>query len=208
VQPFGCGCDDSRCEYSRWRDGYEIGVLTACPCPPSNPMPDLTTYGKGPTPDCPCAPATQWVGLAEVDLNSDGTITTIDNCSCRRLVLSYGNFWWICSGSKSVTITGVTGASSTVNPGASVDLTVSGTGFLAGATPTFGSDIPVSNVTVSPDGKTLTLTATPSINAVAGARKLVVTNPDCTWAEFDPAITVGSAAGSTKTAKTKKPTPA
>jgi hypothetical protein len=31
VQPAGCGCDDSQCEYSRWCDGYEICVLTKCP---------------------------------------------------------------------------------------------------------------------------------------------------------------------------------
>ena len=31
VQPHGCGCDDLRCESSRWRDGYDIGVLTKCP---------------------------------------------------------------------------------------------------------------------------------------------------------------------------------
>ncbi|MGB9180943.1 MAG: hypothetical protein WCB68_17050 [Pyrinomonadaceae bacterium] len=31
VQPIGCGCDDTQCEYSRWRDGYEIGILSECP---------------------------------------------------------------------------------------------------------------------------------------------------------------------------------
>lgn len=31
VQPVGCGCDDNQCEYSRWRDGYEIGILSECP---------------------------------------------------------------------------------------------------------------------------------------------------------------------------------
>ena len=27
----GCGCNDSSCEYSRWHDGYQIGVLDSCP---------------------------------------------------------------------------------------------------------------------------------------------------------------------------------
>jgi hypothetical protein len=207
VQPYGCGCDDSRCEYSRWRDGYEIGVLTVCPCPPVNPRPDLKTYGQGPTPDCPCAPETQWVGLAEVDLNSDGTVTAINNCSCRRLVLSYGSFWWTCTGNGAVKINSVEPANASVPPGGQIDLTVTGTGFLDGAVPTLGSDIAVSNVQVSVPTK-LSFTATPNSTAVATSRKLVVTNPDCTWTEStNNAITVGSTATPTKTLRTKK-TPA
>ena len=31
VQPAGCGCDDTQCEYSRCRDGYEVCVVTDCP---------------------------------------------------------------------------------------------------------------------------------------------------------------------------------
>jgi hypothetical protein len=31
VHPIGCGCGGDDCEYSRWRDGYEIGLLPECP---------------------------------------------------------------------------------------------------------------------------------------------------------------------------------
>jgi hypothetical protein len=145
------------------------------------------------------------VGLAEVDLNSDGTVTAINNCSCRRLVLSFGSFWWMCSGSTQVRIKSVAPENSSVNPGAAVDLTVTGDGFLSGAMPALGSDITVSNVNVPPGGNTLTFTAKASNSAKPGPRKLVVTNPDCTWTEStDNAITVGSTATPTKTLRTKK----
>jgi hypothetical protein len=31
VHPVGCGCGGEDCEYSRWRDGYEVGLLPECP---------------------------------------------------------------------------------------------------------------------------------------------------------------------------------
>src|SRR5436305_6834600 len=31
VQPGGCGCGDTQCEYSRVCDGYEFGVIMTCP---------------------------------------------------------------------------------------------------------------------------------------------------------------------------------
>jgi hypothetical protein len=34
AQPMACDCDGTRCEYSRWRDGYEFGVLDTCPDTP------------------------------------------------------------------------------------------------------------------------------------------------------------------------------
>src|ERR1700730_2758545 len=102
VQPVGCGCDDSSCEYSRWHDGYEIGVLQHCPpchqIDHSHPAPTfnylITRKDIPECPDCSCGP---WVGLAAVTPNADGSIAKIDNCSCRRLVLSFSNFWRNCA---------------------------------------------------------------------------------------------------------------
>lgn len=96
VQPVGCGCDDSDCENSRLVDGYEIGVLTYCPDSHQSP-PDNEDLFSGPIPDCPPCPDEPWVVLAEVTLDPDGNVTKIDNCVCRRMVLSLGNFWWQCS---------------------------------------------------------------------------------------------------------------
>jgi len=95
VQPTGCGCDDTRCENSRWRDGYEIKILDYCPDTHTD-RPDFETLGHGPNPECPpCQPDDAWVVLAKVNVAEDGAVQ-IDNCQCRRLVLSLQNFWWEC----------------------------------------------------------------------------------------------------------------
>jgi len=36
------------------------------------------------------------VVLADVELDADGNVVKIDNCVCRRLVLSFADFWWHC----------------------------------------------------------------------------------------------------------------
>ncbi|MCM3870584.1 MAG: hypothetical protein ND895_07825 [Pyrinomonadaceae bacterium] len=95
VQPTGCGCDDTHCENSRWRDGYEIRILDYCPDTHTD-RPDLETLGHGPNPECPpCHPDDAWVVLARVTVAEDGAVQ-IDNCQCRRLVLSLQDFWWEC----------------------------------------------------------------------------------------------------------------
>jgi hypothetical protein len=127
VQPIGCGCDDMPCEYSRLRDGYEITSLLDCPPShrghPSIPYPwppvqeclenghngykrgamdeRVEKNGKqGDTPvclpDCPPCPSDPWVVLAEVCVDETGTIK-IDNCKCRRLVMSFGHTWGQCT---------------------------------------------------------------------------------------------------------------
>jgi hypothetical protein len=97
VQPVGCGCDDTQCENSRLRDSYEIGILAACPQSHQKP-PSLDDLFKGGIPGCPPCPAEPWVVLAKVDLDADGSIKGIDNCSCRRMAVGFGPFWWQCTG--------------------------------------------------------------------------------------------------------------
>jgi hypothetical protein len=48
--------------------------------------------------DCPALPPDPWVVLAVVNVDADGTIHSIDDCTCRRWVSSFGNFWWACHG--------------------------------------------------------------------------------------------------------------
>ncbi|MEZ5351532.1 MAG: hypothetical protein R2762_02765 [Bryobacteraceae bacterium] len=96
VQPAGCGCDDSQCEYSRWRDGYEICVLDECPDAGAEP-PDLDQISKQEgIPDCPPCPSVPWVVLAEVTTDGQGRVTKIDNCKCRRMVRTLAPYWWRC----------------------------------------------------------------------------------------------------------------
>jgi hypothetical protein len=96
VQPAGCGCDDTRCENSRWRDGYEIKVLNYCPHGDEEEPVFDDLFEESPIPSCPEPPDEPWVGLAKIELDPDGVISRIDNCSCRRMVLSHANFWWHC----------------------------------------------------------------------------------------------------------------
>lgn len=94
VQPSGCGCDDSQCELSRLRDGFEIGILTELPASHQGDPPRLEHLFEGPIPACPECPTSPWVVLARIDLDPDGTIKLIDNSSCRRIVLSAADLWW------------------------------------------------------------------------------------------------------------------
>lgn len=97
VQPAGCGCDDTRCEYSRLRDGYEIGVLTSCPDSHTDPPTDLD-FKDITIQDCPPYPDDTWVVLAEVQLedNGNGKIKKIDNCACRRMLVPLAQVWLKC----------------------------------------------------------------------------------------------------------------
>lgn len=90
----GCGCEDSACEYSRYRDSYLICVLDHCPTP--NAQPPEFTRGGGPPPDCPPCPAEPWVVLASFTVDANGNVT-IQQCDCRRQVLSFGSYWWACT---------------------------------------------------------------------------------------------------------------
>jgi len=111
VQPSACGCDDVSCEYSRWRDGYEISVLTEAPCeqdekkgaPVGVHPPGQGVEGKAPlatleSPCNPCPPCPEgpWVVLATVLVGDDGSITSIDNCECRRIVPSLSSYTLHC----------------------------------------------------------------------------------------------------------------
>jgi hypothetical protein len=97
VQPVGCGCDDSPCEYSRWRDGYEICVLDDCPSSHEAKPPAFASVPSGALPDCPPMPSDPWVVLAAVEFDAEGTIAPIHHCACRRQVASFAGFWWKCT---------------------------------------------------------------------------------------------------------------
>ncbi|MDX2152670.1 MAG: hypothetical protein SFV54_18155 [Bryobacteraceae bacterium] len=96
VQPSGCGCDETRCEYSRWRDGYEICVIDHCP-PGHAPRQGQDNTRLQVNPECPECPSEPWVVLAKVTVADDGSITVIDNCACRRIVTAPASVWRTCN---------------------------------------------------------------------------------------------------------------
>jgi hypothetical protein len=91
AMPAGCGCEESACEYSRIRDGFEICCLTELPPSAKPPLIcDLITHAK--LPPCPPRPDDPWVVLAQVDLPaSSGTEvinSMINNIIVRRQIYS------------------------------------------------------------------------------------------------------------------------
>lgn len=103
VQPAGCGCDGSQCEYSRIRDGFVVRVLTKLPTSYANMQPSRSPLecpesGIRECPDCVTEP---WVVLAAMTL-SGKTIRPqdIDNTTHRRYVAAFGNWWFTCAGPR------------------------------------------------------------------------------------------------------------
>ncbi len=189
IQPVGCSCDETQCEYSRLCDGYEICVLTCCPDSHKNP-PNLDDLFKGPNPECPPCPAEPWVVLAEVEVDENGTVEKIDNCSCRRIVISFGHFWWKCK-VVSCEIDSVKGGEERKQGTRDIEIVVTGKNFQPGATVDLGSGVNiVGDVTVE-EGKTkLKFKVDVAKDALVGPRTLTILNPDCTLCREESAIVI------------------
>jgi hypothetical protein len=99
--PGGCDCADEPCEYSRYRDGFEIGLLDCCPDShtPVDPKDAYAALRGGRNPGCPDCPDSPWVVLAKVEVDANGVVQVIDNCSCRRVMFTTRDLWGVCSGS-------------------------------------------------------------------------------------------------------------
>lgn len=202
VQPIGCGCDETQCEYSRWRDGYEIKILNECPEShkhPPLPKPEFEKLFDGSLHECLPCPKEPWVVLAEIELGDDGAIKKIDNCSCRRLVISFGHFWWQCTVDvvKVNNVTAIIGGTSQTNPisintGTTVELTVSGENFRYKPNVRFGSGVTIHEIKpedLLQNGKELKVTIDIASDA-DGSRSMTVINPDCSSATLPNAIEI------------------
>lgn len=100
-QPSGCGCDEEPCEYSRFRDGFRIGILDCCPV--DQDRENAPKDGAWDPPfdrHCPACPISPWVVLAAVKIADDGRVTDIDNCSCRRIMVTTRDQWTTCTGTN------------------------------------------------------------------------------------------------------------
>jgi hypothetical protein len=189
VQPAGCGCDDQRCESSRLKDGYEIGVLCDCPHPNATPPePDFAELLTCENMGCPECSTSPWVGLARVEVDRNGVVVLVDNCACRRLVVSFANFWWKCAcGTLELKPPAEPVA---IEPGRSGEVTIavaSGT-VDPKARISVSRDVTVENVQFV--GATLVLRLKVAERAAIGPRTVVVVNPDCTMTTVGGAVTV------------------
>lgn len=189
VQPIGCGCDETQCEYSRVCDGYEVCVLTECPESHKNPPKlDLEELAnKGSIPQCPPCPSEPWVVLAKVEVDENGMIKKIDNCECRRMVISFGHFWWKCTADL-LMVTNVVPMEVNIGDKGKL-LTISGSNFKEGLSVDLGQGITVSDITVETDKK-VAITINVSTEASPGPHSLTVINPNCSTAAWDKAIIV------------------
>jgi hypothetical protein len=201
VQPAGCGCDDSRCEYSRWCDSYEIGVLRECPHEGEVVHDGNETTGT--IPGYPEPATSPWLGLAAVTVSVDGTITKIDNCACRRLVRGFADATWHCE-----TATFTIGEFDTVEvkAGESRTIEVPGTGFVGNMSADFGPGVVVDEVATIPTKATIKLTV--DAKPVRGPRTLTLKAPDCSIATRVEAIRINADNLRVVTAPRKKRTPA
>ena len=173
VQPNGCGCDDSQCEYSRIRDGYEFGVLDTCPDHDDKP-PKIEGLIKGGNPACLDCPESPWVVLAEVEMDADGSITMIDNCECRRIVVSTASFWRGCE--NGTVVIDLPKTFEAAQGQKNVNLTVPGRNFNPNAEVNLGNGI---NITAHAATDTsLSLTFEVDDSAPLGMHTLTVVNPD------------------------------
>jgi hypothetical protein len=93
--PAGCGCDDTACEYSRIRDGFEIRCRAKSETPAETPAPSICQIenNKSTTlPSWPGPPSDVWVDLAVITMKRSGDAVTVDPNSIdnaiRRLAYS------------------------------------------------------------------------------------------------------------------------
>jgi len=197
VQPVGCGCDESRCEFSRLRDGYEIRVLTeteyaqiraASETPPA--WDELFMAPNTRNPACwPCPPQ-PWVVLACIELDENGRPILIDNCTPRRLVAALAGFHWKCA--EGVKINSV--APATFRRGqTNVTLVVTGEGFQEGLKVLLGKGISViknSFARTPAWPNEFSVKVNVAADADPGERDVVVINPDCSFARAERILTV------------------
>jgi hypothetical protein len=174
----GCGCEDKSCEFTRFRDSYEICVIDHCPDSHRNPPESL---GKGiengaTAPSCPECQEEPWVVLSAFTVDETGKVE-LQQCDCRRQVVSFGNAWWSCSVSEDRTPTndGIDtspGVGTPPRPGTATPAQPAGTATPAqpsgtatpaqpAGTATPASAQPVGSVVTAPAQPTATAPATP-----------------------------------------------
>jgi hypothetical protein len=177
AHPVGCSCDQVHCESSRILDSFMVKALTELPQSHIGDPPEIEAviYGERNCSPCPMEP---WVVLAKVTPDNSGEISQcdIDNCSFRRWVLSFANFWWRCTEKPKM---------ETINPNSGekgpqpIDVTITGCNYVSeGDQKTqvnFGENIVLNVSSIS----TTTIAVELDLqNAEVGFKDVTVTNPD------------------------------
>ena len=187
VQPAGCGCDDSSCEYSRICDGYEFGILPNCPDSHQNPpqFADVASLLSSRPEACLEHPDEDWIVLAAVRLEQSGRILAIDNCSCRRMIASFVGVWTKCT-NGGLSILNVNPAE--MEQDKQYEVTVTGTNFQPDFTVDLGPWATISNRTYTSNTE-IRFRVEIGSSAPVGDQMLILTNPDCNLAVTTVKIT-------------------
>lgn len=210
VQPMGCGCEESRCEDSRLRDGYEIGVLTEIEYAQiknarrqSQKWTKLFEQGTH-NPSCIPCPPYPWVVLTCVQIDEETyQPKMIDNCTPRRLVAALGTFFWKCEGEVKIGSIDIDKAGTfncedqsdplSLNPGDSFSITVKGKGFQDNLNLNLGAGIMVMSDTFTKGDNwpnDFKIEVEVRETAKEGFRDVIVQNPDCSTAFCHGAINI------------------
>ncbi len=199
VQPTGCSCDDNPCEFSRVQDGYEFTVLDDC-IDSKLADPTKATFqeylqeiglidGPGLGRKCVECPTEPWVVLAKVTIDDNGEITDIDNCECRRIVISFGDYALGCHTVKPA-LTGVDPVTVKVGD-QNIPVTLTGTDFKDGMKVNMGRKIKVRLPNNATDnGTKYIIDVSVDHDAQVGPRAIRLINPDCATATFPDKFTV------------------
>ena len=83
TMPAGCGCDETVCEYSRIRDGFEIKCLPTLPASHGADFKELENKNKEEG-LCPPSPADPWLVLASVEIPSGPNNSQIENSMIKK----------------------------------------------------------------------------------------------------------------------------
>jgi hypothetical protein len=114
------------------------------------------------------------VVLARVEIDADGTITGIDNCSCRRLVAAFGHSWWRCTGDACAVQSVEVEGGRRVEAGREFVMNVRAYDLPAEVKVVLGDRVTVNSAVVSENGTRLQIKATAEADARPGPRGLEI----------------------------------
>jgi hypothetical protein len=140
--------------------------------------------------DCLRCPSDPWVVLAEIEVDSDGSILRIDNCSCRRIVVSLAMVWGTCETRIMRCQVDEPNPSQPLHAASTVSFVVSGENFPPSLDVDLGQGVDISDIDVTNGGQSLTFVAHIRPGAALGPRDLIITAPDCTTATCADALVI------------------